>query len=315
MDEGFTLARDASALTGMTAAAFPNLPGLLRFPAEDDGKSLAEAARRDLESTLQLLAERAQYVMGASGAAIALRDGDGMICRASAGPSAPPLETQLQVDSGLTAESIRKRQILRCDDAESDRRVDQASCRALGVKSVMVTPLLRQREPIGVFELLAERSYAFEERDVAVLERLSAMVLTALEHADAVEQAASEIAARTTENEEVEEPHCATEDVPLTSEETFLKPAVGVDLVQEVGQIHKCSACGFPVSASRDVCLDCEKARRSETGASAAENSTLPVFLSEYATLPEHGWMASAFYVVAIMLTALAIVWLVFKLH
>jgi len=103
MDQSSTLAQDGS-FSGMTAVAFPSLTDLLRFPAEDDGKSLAEAANRDLESALQLLVERAQYVMGASGAAIALRDGEEMICRASAGPSAPPLETQLQVDSGLTAE-------------------------------------------------------------------------------------------------------------------------------------------------------------------------------------------------------------------
>lgn len=314
MDEGFTQAQDASALTGMTAAAVPNLPELLCFPAEDNGKSLAEAARRDLESALQLLAERAQYIMGASGAAIALRDGEEMICRASAGPSAPPLETQLQVDSGLTAESIRRRQILRCDDAESDRRVDRASCRALGVKSVMVTPLLRQREPIGVFELLAERSYAFEERDVTVLERLSEMVLTVLEHADAAEQAASEIAASTVE--EVEEPQGATAELCSSVEEALLNPAMPADLAQEIGQIHKCSGCGFPVSASRNLCLDCEKEKkRAATAAPERIGDETPAFLSQYASLAEHGWLASGFYVAAIMMTVVIILWLVFKLH
>ena len=60
-----------------------------RFPADDSGKSLTEMAQRDLDAALQLLAERAQYITGASGAAIALLDEDEMICRASTGPSAP----------------------------------------------------------------------------------------------------------------------------------------------------------------------------------------------------------------------------------
>src|SRR5690348_1558671 len=63
-------------------------PGV-RFPAEDGGRSLAEMAQRDLTATLQLLTERAQYITGATGAAIALKDGEQMVCRASAGSSAP----------------------------------------------------------------------------------------------------------------------------------------------------------------------------------------------------------------------------------
>ena len=317
MAHGDNLAQDTSGFAGMTAAAFPTLPELLRFPEEDDGKSLADSARRDLESALQLLAERAQYVMGASGVAIALRDGEEMICRASAGPSAPPLETQLQVDSGLTAESIRQRQILRCDDAESDRRVDQESCRALGVKSVMVTPLLRQQKAIGVFELLAERSYAFAERDVTVLERLSEMVLTALEHAEAAKKVASEIAARIETIEESQSPtkeQSPPEELPPPAEEALLEPVPSAK-PNEVGQIQKCSACGFPVSASRNLCLDCEKDKKVTADDAGQVQDDDAIFLLQYATQEEHGWLASGFFVTAIMMAVLAILWLVFKLH
>jgi hypothetical protein len=79
----------------------------LRFPGPNEGSSLTEMAQRDLNATLQLLAERAQYITGASGAAIALREGEKMVCRASAGPSAPELGTRLQTDSGLSGESVR----------------------------------------------------------------------------------------------------------------------------------------------------------------------------------------------------------------
>ncbi len=122
----------------------------LRFPGEDGGKSLSEMAQRDLDATLQLLAERAQYITGASGAAIALREGENMICCASAGPSAPELGTHLQIDSGLSAESVRTRKILHCDDAENDPRVNRESCRAFGIASVVVMPLARGEEVYGL---------------------------------------------------------------------------------------------------------------------------------------------------------------------
>jgi putative methionine-R-sulfoxide reductase with GAF domain len=157
----------------------------MRFPGEDGGKSLAEMAERDLTATLQLLAERAQYITGASGAAIALRDHEEMVCRASAGSSAPEVGAQLQVNSGLSGESVRTRQTLRCDDATTDERVNRESCEALGIRSVVVMPLLRGEDVIGVFELFSDQANIFETRDLAALERMGAMVHTALEHSAA----------------------------------------------------------------------------------------------------------------------------------
>jgi len=171
---------------------------------QHQGTSLVEMAQRDLSATLQLLAERAQYITGASGAAIALREGEKMLCRASAGPSAPELGTRLQIDSGLSGESVRTKQILRCDDAENDARVNRESCRALGIASVMVMPLIRENEVNGVFELFSGRPYAFEERDVIALQRIAELIQTAVEHADAAKRAEKEIAGETIVAEEVE---------------------------------------------------------------------------------------------------------------
>lgn len=178
------------------AAAAPAMAReTLRFPGEDGGKSLSEMAQRDLDATLQLLAERAQYITGASGVAIALREGENMVCCASAGPSAPDMGTHLQIDSGLSAESVRTRKTLHCDDAENDPRVNRESCRAFGIASVVVMPLVRDDEVYGVFELLAGRPRAFEERDFTALQRLSEMIQTALELAEAARRAEKELSA------------------------------------------------------------------------------------------------------------------------
>jgi putative methionine-R-sulfoxide reductase with GAF domain len=175
------------------ASALPSVRETLRFPGEDGGKSLSEMAQRDLDATLQLLTERAQYITGASGAAIALRQGETMVCCASSGPSAPELGAHLQVDSGLSGESVRTRKILQCDDAENDPRVNRDSCRAFGIASVVVMPLIRGEEVYGVFELLSGRPRAFEERDFIALNRLAEMIQTAVEHSDAAHRAEKEL--------------------------------------------------------------------------------------------------------------------------
>ena len=136
----------------------------------------------DLEAALQLLVERARYITGATGTALALLQGEEMVCRASAGSSAPAVGARLQVLSGLTGESVSRKQILRCDNAENDTRVNLAACRELGIASIVVLPLLtRTGEVRGLFELFSDHAYAFEERDLIALERMADLTRTALD--------------------------------------------------------------------------------------------------------------------------------------
>jgi putative methionine-R-sulfoxide reductase with GAF domain len=153
-----------------------------RSGAVPDPTALAE---RELDAALQLLVERAQYITGATGTALALPQGDEMVCRASAGACAPAVGARLQVRSGLTGESIVRRQLLRCDNAETDPRVNLETCRALGIASIVVLPLLRRNGEVrGLFELFSDHPYAFEERDLVALERMAALTLTALDLAE-----------------------------------------------------------------------------------------------------------------------------------
>ena len=146
------------------------------------GRGLEET---ELDSALQLLVERAQYITGATGTALALPQGEEMVCRASAGSSAPAVGARLQVRSGLTGESIARRQLLRCDNAEADPRVNLETCRALGIASIVVLPLLRRNGEVrGLFELFSDHPYAFEERDLIALERMADLTATALDLAE-----------------------------------------------------------------------------------------------------------------------------------
>jgi putative methionine-R-sulfoxide reductase with GAF domain len=302
----------------------PPMPSHLS--ADAGSKSLTEMAQRDLEAALQLLAERAQYITGASGAAIALLEKDEMICRASAGPSAPELGAEVQMKSGLTGESVRTRQVLRCDDAETDSRVNRESCRALGIKSVMVVPLIREQQVIGVFELLADRPHAFEERDITALEHLAEMVQTGLEHADAAKRAHQEIAAKNDQAEaqrkpseaEIEKssPPAAVASVPAP-EPAAVKPARAEPArLPELDKIRKCEACGFPVSEGRTLCLDCESARLSGDRPAPLASNQVPAFLSEFGTPKKKGGLGSYIYTIGtVLIVVLTVVLLVLRLR
>ncbi len=303
------------------------VPEPLRFPGDDGGRSLSEMAQRDLTAALQLLTERAQYITGASGAAIALRDASEMICRASAGSSAPELGAHLQVDSGLSGESVRTKQILRCDDAESDPRVNRESCRALGIASVMVMPLIRDEEVTGVFELFSERVSAFEERDIVALQRIAEMIQTAVEHAEAAERAEKEIAGDGPELRvavEAEPKEAAVEPTKTaTGPEESAKPATPPEIAEAVASpvvlnIHKCTKCGFPVSEGRALCLDCEAAQGKDPKpvavAATAETATyVPQFGSGEAS--EESWLRSHVYLVGVLVVVAIVVGVLLRFH
>jgi hypothetical protein len=150
----------------------------------------AESLGADLAAVLSLVASRSQSLLRASGAAIALAAKDdgtvipgSMICRASAGPSAPPLGATLQVGSGFSGECVRTGRILRCDDSETDERVDRLSCRALGIRSMLAAPVRMGERVVGLLEVFSEHPSAFGENDTAVLQRFAETILAAINRA------------------------------------------------------------------------------------------------------------------------------------
>jgi len=138
------------------------------------------AAELDLEPAISAITERAQHLTGATGAAIALRAGDEIVCRARTGRTAPDLGVRLQTDAGISAEAVRSGEIMLCHDAEHNPRVDLASCRRLGVRSILVSPLRHYRRTLGVFEVLSSSPGAFDEGDVATMQLLSSMMVAAI---------------------------------------------------------------------------------------------------------------------------------------
>jgi hypothetical protein len=141
-----------------------------------------EALGADLGAALQLIAARTQTLLRASGAALALAADapDVMICRASAGSDAPPIGTELQVGTGFSGECVKTGRLLRCDDAEFDPRVDRESCRALGIRSILASPIHVGEKSIGILEAFSSQPAFFAETDATVLQRLTETVLAAV---------------------------------------------------------------------------------------------------------------------------------------
>jgi hypothetical protein len=142
----------------------------------------------DLDAALTLIVGRACSITRGTGAAVALSNETGMVCRAVAGATVLPIGTLLDVTRGFSGECIRLGKPLRCDDAELDSRVDARACRELDIRSILAAPVLYERNIVGLLEVFSTQPGAFDDGDVAVVERLSQTVVLTLSRADAMQR-------------------------------------------------------------------------------------------------------------------------------
>jgi GAF domain-containing protein len=131
------------------------------------------------EQLLQMFAEQALVATGASGAAIALAEEPGMVCRASCGLTAPQPGMLITDQSGTLAECLREDRVLRCDDAQTSDVPGLASFHKAGINSVLLVPL---RDGTGLLAAFSDRPAAFGDRETAALSLMSETLSVLLAH-------------------------------------------------------------------------------------------------------------------------------------
>src|SRR3954462_14572214 len=155
----------------------------------DSGLKMAEASSNPpvLAEELASIAARAQTYTGASGAPIALSEGEQteMVCRACSGPSAPDVGAHLTLEGTFTGLAVQSGQALRCDDSDNDKRVDAAACRALGTRSIVVVPIrdVDTEAVTGVLAVFSGNKNSFNDLHVAVLRTMAREVAVAVQKA------------------------------------------------------------------------------------------------------------------------------------
>lgn len=151
--------------------------------ASDTTNTAAGKRRGASADELAVIAQRAQAFTNASGVAVALTEGnaDEIVCRARSGASAPDVGAVLRVEGTFTGLCIQTGKELRCDDCETDTRVDMAAIRALGIRSMVVTPIREENRVIGVLAAFAPTPHAFTITHVAVLKTMADQIAVLLQ--------------------------------------------------------------------------------------------------------------------------------------
>jgi hypothetical protein len=239
----------------------------------------------EFHASLHLLAERARFLSGAAGVAIALNEDGQFVYCASSGSSVP--------QAGAAAD-IKKKSLSRC--IETGKTASNSD--------LVAVPVMRQQKVAGFFELAIHHGNAGDDEVEGVL-RLAEMVNTVLDHLEAAEQAKSRVL----------EPQLGTAPAPLIPPITHApdsepQPApsdVPPYSAMPLANIHGCKSCAFPISPGRVLCLDCEEHPERTAATQNAADGLFQIGEQE-------NWISTYGYTIAsLLVTALAaaiILWL-----
>lgn len=151
-------------------------------PASDWDLFQAEHVVRD--EVLQLICERAQVLMNADAVVVALAEGLEMVCRATAGPVPVPRGIRLCAQSDFLRECLESGRTLRCDDSQTDSRVELDFLQQLAARASVLVPLHGRAGRLGVLQAFSKAPWSFTDADVRCLDLLGELVLAALRPED-----------------------------------------------------------------------------------------------------------------------------------
>lgn len=134
----------------------------------------------DLGGVMQFIVEQTLPLINADGAAIELAEGGEMVYRAAAGIAKPQLGLRLRLDTSLSGLSVINGEVLSCADSETDPRVDRLACQKVGLRSMIVMPLVHKSVTVGVLKAMSIQPDKFGEGDIRLLAMLSEVVAAAM---------------------------------------------------------------------------------------------------------------------------------------
>ncbi|GFK95389.1 putative signaling protein [Fundidesulfovibrio magnetotacticus] len=134
----------------------------------------------DLGAIMELVAGRVQNLAGAAGAIVELAEGEEMVYRAATGLAAGQLGLRLRRESSLSGLCVAGGKALACDDSEDDPRVDREACRKVGLRSMVVAPLVHGETPVGVLKIVSPEPRVFHAEHLRILELMSGLIGAAM---------------------------------------------------------------------------------------------------------------------------------------
>lgn len=143
--------------------------------------------RMNLQNAMEVITRRTQQITRADGAVIEMLEDGEMVYKAVSGTMEPFLNMRIKAKGSLSGLCIESANALRCDDSEADERVDKVACRKVGLRSMIVVPLIHNSETVGVLKVTSSKLRGFSTEDMHSLQLMAGVLSATLRDASASE--------------------------------------------------------------------------------------------------------------------------------
>ena len=134
----------------------------------------------DLDGAMEMIAVRAQKVANAAGIAIGLLKGDQLDYRAGSGSAAACVGQHVTATLCASGHNTGSGEILRVENAQTDKRIESAICRQFGAQSLLILPIHRDRNVAGVLEVRFNEAHTFPPREVRAYRLMAGLIEEAM---------------------------------------------------------------------------------------------------------------------------------------
>jgi EAL domain-containing protein (putative c-di-GMP-specific phosphodiesterase class I) len=137
----------------------------------------------DPNKVVDAVIRRAQDLTRSTGAVVEILDGEDFVYWAASGTAHAQVGLRMPAAGSLSGLCIARNRVLRCDDSEDDPRVNRSACRRVGLRSMLVTPLLYEGRPFAVLKVLSPYPGAYRDSDTQAMSMMAKLVGAVLGHA------------------------------------------------------------------------------------------------------------------------------------
>ena len=143
---------------------------------------LISAGALDVNGATHLIADRTREVANAAGVAISLLQADRLVCRVRSGIASTNNGWHIMASLRASGDTTTNREILRVENAQTDKRIEAAICRQFGAMSLLILLIHHDGAVVGLMEVLFSEAHAFQEHEVCTYQLMANLVEDAMSH-------------------------------------------------------------------------------------------------------------------------------------
>lgn len=143
-------------------------------------QGLIAKGRPDFGKILDLIADRARIVAGATGIAIGLLKADQLVYQAASGSAAKCVGRRVNAVLSVSAHNGARKEILRVENAATDTRIEASICRQRDAKALLIIPICREGSVAGVMEVLFNDAHTFQDGEMRTYRVMAGLVEDAM---------------------------------------------------------------------------------------------------------------------------------------